>query len=125
MNNFTGIGRLTKDVEVTTTQNNKKVAKFTIAINKYRDGADFLNCVAWEKTAEVLERYTQKGSQIGIVGRVETRNYEDKTGNRVYITEIIVNQVELLGSKSENKQESYSKQDDSYVLDISNDDLPF
>lgn len=136
MNNVNLIGRLTKDVELKATQSGKYVSSFTLAVNRIgaKDGeqqADFINCTAWNKTAETLNNYTSKGTQIGIQGRIQTRSYEDKSGKKVYLTEVMVERLDLL----EKKKESYSAQPVNYgtvyTADIANeltlneDDLPF
>lgn len=102
MNNFTGVGRLTKDADIRYTSDKKAIARFSLAITRDydREKADFPNCVAFGKTAEVIEKYTHKGSRIGITGRIETGSYE-KDGRKVYTTDIIVNNVELMDSKKD------------------------
>lgn len=104
------IGRATKDIEIRKTQSGKSVVQFSLAVNRRgKDaGADFINCVAWEKTADVLAQYCHKGDRIGIVGRISTRSYDDKiTGKKVFVTEIMVEQFEFLSEpkKEEPKQE--------------------
>lgn len=107
-------GRLTKDPEVRRTQNNKAVSSFTIAVDrdyKNQDGtrtADFVNCVAWEKSAELLQSYCHKGDMIGVEGRVQTRNYQDRNGNRVYVTEILAHRLSFLGSSRNNDSDGSS-----------------
>ena len=110
INSVTLIGRSTKDIEIRKTQSGKSVVQFTLAVNRRgKDaGADFINCVAWEKTADVLAQYCHKGDRIGIVGRISTRSYDDKTtGKKVFVTEIMVDQFEFLSEpkKEEPKQE--------------------
>lgn len=143
------IGRLTKDVTLRKTQSNKSVVQFTLACNrnKSNDGqpeADFINCVAWNGTADAIAKYLHKGSLIGIEGRLQSRSYDDKNGNKVYITEVLVENVQFLESKnnaSSNQQSSYQYQpEQSYqqpanngydpyagndTVDIASDDLPF
>ena len=87
MNHFVGIGRLTRDPEVRYTQSGKAYAKFTLAIDRRKssDGnqqADFIPCVAWEKTAEVISQYCTKGKKIAVEGRIQTRSYEANDGSR-------------------------------------------
>jgi single-strand DNA-binding protein len=101
MNKFIGIGRITKDIELAYTQDGKAVAKYTLAINGYNDKTDFLNCVTWNKQAENLKKYCGKGSQIAVEGRVSVRNYENKEGKKVYVTEIITNNIMFLDSKKD------------------------
>ncbi len=138
VNTVTLIGRLTKNPEVQQTQGGNSVCQFTLAVNRSKPDAptDFIQCVAWNKTAETLCQYMAKGSLIGVVGRIQTRTYENKQGQTIYITEVLTNQIAFLESKKEsNKQPQYSQpqprqdvvytsQENSYI-DIDNDDLPF
>ena len=128
MQKFIGIGRLTKDTELTTTTNGVNVAKNTIAINrkfKNADGqyeADFINIVAWRNVADLLNKYVKKGDRIGVVGSVQTRNYEAADGTRRYITEVVVDELEFL----ENKNNNNEKEVNNLKLEpISDSDLPF
>ena len=100
MNKFIGIGRLTKAPELRSTTNGKNVCTFTLAVNrKYKkDEADFLNIVAWDKTAELCSKYLNKGDQVGVTGNIQTRSYDDKNGNKVYITKIIAEDITFIGS---------------------------
>jgi single-strand DNA-binding protein len=107
MNKFFGIGRLVRDPEVryTTGENQTAIARFTIAIDrKYKkDGeqsADFINCIAFGKTAEFIEKYFSKGSKIIVSGRVTTGSYTNKEGQKVHTTDITVEEVEFGESKS-------------------------
>jgi len=97
------VGRLTKDPELRHTTNNVAVATFRLAVNrpfKSQDGdADFLNCVVWRKQAENVERFLSKGSLVGVEGRVQSRNYEDRDGNRRSIVEIVCESVQFLESR--------------------------
>ncbi|WP_302815504.1 single-stranded DNA-binding protein [Selenomonas flueggei] len=104
MNHWTGIGRLTRDPEVRYTQSGKACAKFTLAIDRRKssDGnqqADFIPCVAWEKTAEVISQYTGKGRKIAVEGRIQTRSYDAKDGTKRYATEVVVQSMEFCDSK--------------------------
>lgn len=101
MNQVVLTGRLTKDPELRTTTSDKQVASFTLAVDKYGEGADFINCVVWGKQAENLCKYQGKGSQIALSGRISTRNYEDAKGNKQYVTEVIADSIEFLGTKKE------------------------
>lgn len=101
------VGRLTRDVEVRKTQSGISCATFTVACdrNRKRDEnsneptADFISCVAWRQPADFLGQYAHKGSLVGVDGRIQTRNYE-KDGQRIYMTEVVADQVRLLESKS-------------------------
>ena len=106
MNKAILIGRLTKDPELKMTENTKReVCQFTIAVNRpytNDDGerkADFINCVVWDKLAENLSKYQKKGNQVAVEGRIQTRNYEDKDGKRVYVTEVVADRVQFLSTK--------------------------
>lgn len=128
INNVVLVGRLTKDAEVRMTTSGKKVCGFTLAVNKRKTDAeqtaDFISCVVWEKGAEILQRYTRKGSQIGVQGSLQTRSYQHPTHSdvTVYVTEVLVNSVTLLDSKGEGNNPAPSYEP---VIEIDNDDLPF
>ncbi|NHI48060.1 single-stranded DNA-binding protein [Clostridium botulinum] len=127
MNKWVGIGNLTKDIDLKFTEGGTAVANFTIAIrrnfkNNGQYESDFINCVAFNKTAEILGKYTHKGSKIGIAGRIQTRNYENKEGQKVYITELVVDEVEFL-EKAQNKEEASVPVDFEPVKD--DGDIPF
>ena len=116
------IGRLTKDVELRYTNQEKAVANFTLAVNRDydREKADFIRIIAWGKTAEIASKYLSKGSQCGIIGSIQTGSYKDKDVKTVYTTDINAQRIELLGGKSEKQEEPLM---DKYeVLD---DDVPF
>lgn len=109
MNKAILVGRLTRDPELKMTENTKReVCQFTIAVNRpytNDDGerkADFINCVVWDKLAENLSKYQKKGNQVAVEGRIQTRNYEDKDGKKIYVTEIFVSNVTFLDSKGSN-----------------------
>lgn len=102
MNTVNLVGRLTRDPEIRSTANDVKVARFSLAINRIGEGADFPNCVAFNKTAEILGSYTRKGSRIGVVGHLQTGSYE-KDGAKVYTTDVIVDRVDLLDSRQDNE----------------------
>ena len=150
-------GRLTKDPELRTTQSGLSVAAFNLAVDRQysnsqgKRDADFVSCVIWRKSAENFCNFTSKGSLVGIDGRIQTRNYDDKDGKRVYVTEVVVDNFALLESKKDrqnnnngsyanNNSGNYSKNNNSAnygnnnqdpfnnsgdTIDISDDDLPF
>lgn len=129
MNKVILIGRLTKDPEVRYTQStNTLVASFTLAVNRrfVRQGeerqSDFINIVAWNKTGEFASKYFKKGQQVAVVGRIQTRNYDNQEGKKVYVTEVVAEEVYFADSK----KESNITQEESNDFEItSNDDLPF
>jgi len=105
MNKAILIGRLTRDPELRTTPTGRNVCQFSIAVNRTYTSAngereaDFINCVVWDKQAENLARYQKKGNQIAVDGRIQTRNYDDNNGRRVYVTEILVNNISFLDAR--------------------------
>lgn len=114
MNNTTLVGNLTKDVDLRYTSNGTAAGNFTLAVSRaFKNAAgeketDFINCVVWRKQAEVLAEYTGKGSKIAVRGRIQTRNYDNKEGQRVYVTEVVVEEFTFLDSKKDSGA-SYSK----------------
>ncbi|MCM1235598.1 MAG: single-stranded DNA-binding protein [Ruminococcus flavefaciens] len=108
MNKVELVGRLTRDPETRYTQgeNSSAIARFSVAVNrrfKNAEGnydADFINCVAFGKTAEFIEKYFKKGMAIGISGRIQTGNYTNKDGVKVYTTDVVVEEAEFVESKN-------------------------
>ena len=140
LNSVVLVGRLTKDPELRYTPNNQAVATFSLAVNrnfKSQNGereADFINCVIWRQQAENLANWAKKGALIGITGRIQTRNYENQQGQRVYVTEVVAENFQLFESQKErSNQPQVNSQPDfgrnasmqSNPMDISDDDLPF
>ena len=99
------IGRLKRDTELKHTSNEKAVCNFSIANNGFKDDVNFLNVVAWGKTAEICNKYLNKGSQVCIEGRLSQRSYDNKDGNKVNVVEIVANNVQFIGGKKEEQQE--------------------
>lgn len=127
INTCTLVGRITKDLSLNATQSGNKYCQFTLAVNRRgTDEADFIQCVAWNKSAENLCQYMSKGSLIGIVGRIQTRSYENKQGQRIYITEVVADSVTFLEKKQNgNQQDSYSGTSLESVPNYGMEDLPF
>lgn len=153
------VGRLTRDVEVRKTGSGLSVATFTVACDRRTSGtaqnqqtADFISCVAWRQAADFLGQYARKGALVGVEGRIQTRNYDGQDGRKVYVTEVVCDNVRLLESKSQSQSRDYSNaQSNEYPtsaptnsfeqpsndpfgnsdfdtgpsMDISSDDLPF
>ncbi len=155
------VGRLTRDVEVRKTQSGLSVASFTVACDRRfssqnsqgQKEADFISCVAWRQSADFLGSYGRKGALVGVEGRIQTRNYQDRDGRKVYVTEVVCDNVQLLESRSASQarasaQTTVPETDNASVydpsdnagdgdtitaddfntgpsLDISSDDLPF
>ena len=117
MNNFNCIGRVTKDLEVKTSQGGTTVLNNTVAINRpfknKQTGereADFINFVAFGKTAEIIAQYHQKGSLIGLSGRMQSRSYENANSQKVFVTELVVNEMHFTGSnKASEGQQSQAR----------------
>ena len=127
MNYFVGIGRLTRDPEVRYTQSGKACAKFTLAIDRRKSGegnpqADFISCVAWEKTAEVISQYCTKGKKIAVEGRIQTRSYDASDGTKRYVTEVVVQSMEFCGSKG---GQLSGKAGEFGGATVPDDDIPF
>lgn len=114
------VGRLTKDADLRYTSGGQAVATFNLAVNRNftnQSGereADFVNCVIWRKPAETLANYAKKGTLIGVVGRIQTRNYENQQGQRVFVVEVVCDNFQLLESRNVNEQrqntENFSNQ---------------
>lgn len=155
INNLTLVGRLTKDPDLKYTGNGTAVATFTLAVNRNftnQSGereADFINCVIWRKPAETLANYAKKGVLIGVTGRIQTRSYDNQQGQKVYVTEVVADNFQMLESKNSNSSQNTqgggvsNSQTNNYTrnqqnrnndesdpfgnssIDISDDDLPF
>lgn len=148
-------GHLTRDPELKTTQSGLSVTTFTLAVDRQyanaqgERGADFISCVIWRKAAENFCNFTSKGSLVGIDGRIQTRTYDGQNGQKVYVTEVVVDNFSLLESKKDrqnnantgNNGTSYNSSNNSTsnnsnapqdpfsgsgdTIDITDDDLPF
>ncbi len=112
------IGNLTKDVELKSTPNNKVVTRFTLAVNRDKENVDYVDCVAWEKTAELIHTYCQKGSKLGVEGTLRINSTQDKEGRYVKYVDVLVNSIEFLSPKKDKEEYYEDKQ-------ITSDDLPF
>lgn len=109
MNRVELVGRLTKDPELKNTQSGKSVMSFTVAVDrriskeakeKGTQSADFINCVAWDSSAEFLDKYGRKGDRVSVEGKIQTRNYDGADGKKVYVTEVLADNVQLLTDRS-------------------------
>ena len=134
MNKIVLMGRLTRDPEVRYTKtDNVQVTNFTLAVNRRfsKQGeerqADFINIVAWNKTAEFVSKYFKKGQQVGIIGRLQTRNWEDEQGQKHYATEVVAEETYFADTKKENNTsvEQELKNTGVEVNVIEDSDLPF
>ena len=127
MNTVSLVGRITKDLDLRYTPSGVATVRFTIAVNRQfkKEGereADFINCVAWSKTAENLANYQSKGSQIGVIGRIQTGSHKNKEGKQVYTTDIIANEIIFLGNKKEENQQNNSQ---NFSVEVDEENLPF
>lgn len=149
MNKVNLIGRLTKDAEIRYNTGNIAYTRFTLAVNRSflnADGereADFISCVAWRKTAELIEKHFKKGSEIGVSGRIQTGSYDNEKGDKVYTTDVIVEEITFVGSKKgderpapeytggqETGQQEQKEETDPFAnfeneIVLTDDDLPF
>lgn len=142
MNKVVLMGRLTRDPEVRyTSTNNTLVASFSLAVNRRfaRQGeerqADFINVVAWDRTGEFCSKYFKKGQQVGVIGRIQTRNYDDKDGKKVYVTEVIAEEAYFADTRREGEANPFSTASTGAAFDasaapsdfnqVTDDDLPF
>lgn len=124
MNKVIISGNITRVPELSTTPSGVSVTKFTVAVNRKfskEKEVDFINCVAWRATADLIAKYMNKGSKGLFIGSIQIRNYDDKDGNKRYVTEVIVDEVEFLNSaeKSDNKGRK------AELEDIDNSEMPF
>jgi single-strand DNA-binding protein len=131
MNKAILIGNLTKKPELTQTTGGLAVAKFTLAVQrKFKNDkgefeSDFVNCVAWRQTAEFAEKYFDKGEKIAVTGSIQTRSYDNQEGKKVYVTEVVADEVEkLVWNKEDNAGQKRTKQDSLQPLD-DDSSLPF
>lgn len=126
MNKVVLIGRMTKDAQLGYTSNTQKaVAKFTLAVDRINEGADFINCTAFGKQAENIEKYVKKGNRLAVAGRIQTGSYE-KDGQKIYTTDVIVDNAEFIEPKKDNneshKEEAKEPEPKFEALDF---DIPF
>ena len=131
MNKAILIGRLTRDPDMKTTPQQVAVATFTIAIDrKYKDASgnkqsDFINIVAWRQSAEFVGKYFTKGMKIAIVGSIQTRTYDDKDGKKVYVTEVIADEVDFVESKQSESRQPASNEPKCTFPENMDTSLPF
>ena len=138
MNKIILMGRLTREPEVRYTQsNNTLVTTFNLAVNRrfVKEGeerqADFINVVAWSKLGEFCSKYFKKGQQVGIIGRIQTRSWEDEQGEKHYVTEVIAEEAYFAEGRRDNEtsdpfaNNSSGSSEDSNIGIPFNDDLPF
>jgi len=136
MNKWTGIGRLSKDPDIrySTGEKSTAVARFTLATDRKfkKDGeptADFINCIAFGKTAEVIEKWVHKGTKIAVIGHIQTGSYTNKENQKVYTTDVMIEEVEFCESKGNNNSNQSAPQEsnDNFmnIPDSIDEKLPF
>lgn len=131
MNKVCMIGRFTAKPELKYTNSNIALTRFSLAVNRNfnnQDGireADFINCLAWRKTAEIICKYTNKGSQIGIEGRIQTGNYEDKDGNKRQSYEVVIDDITFIGKMEEQEKTEHKDNTTFYTKDANDGYDPY
>lgn len=161
MNNVSLIGRLTRDIELKYTQGGTAMARFTLAVDRQFKNketgereVDFINCQAWGKTAEIMSNHLGKGRQVGVTGEIRTGSYEKSDGQKVYTTDVNVNNFTFVGNKSDGQAQqspaqqynqtaqqyaqtpnnfggqpqipnNFNNQNDASPIQVNGDDLPF
>lgn len=129
MNKVVLIGRLTKDPDLRfVAGSGTAICRFTIAVNRRKkdDGADFINCTSWGKTAETISQYLTKGREIAIVGRINTGSYDDKDGKKIYTTDVAVESFEFIGSGNKRGTDStFNNGFDNDIEPVHDGDMPF
>ena len=128
MNKTISMGRLTDEPKVRETQAGKKVAEFTMALDRIKEGADFPRFIAWDKKAEVIEKYCHKGTKLLIEGRIQTGSYE-KDGHKVYTTDIVVENLEFCEKKANDGSAGQPQENESSefikIPDGIQEEIPF
>lgn len=121
MNTISIIGRLTADPELKTTQNGVSVCSFTLAVDRPRvkEVTDFVRCTAWRQTGEFVSRYFTKGRKMGVTGSMQSRQYEDKDGNKRTVWEVVVDQVDFCDKKPEGQPTEF------VPVEADDEELPF
>ena len=124
MNKVISVGNMTDDPKVEYTQSGKCKAVFTLALNRTKEGADFPRYVAWEKNAELIERWCHKGKKLLVEGHLQTGSYEGKNG-KVYTTDVVVDRIEFLDKKSDDSKKQEENEDTFLVPEGIDEEIPF
>ena len=119
------IGRTTKDIELQRSTSGTAIARFTVAVNRKAEGADFIGCVAFGKTAENMKKYVKKGSKIAVRGHMQTGSYTNSEGKKVYTSDVIADNVEFIDTHKEEKPEEKADDDFMKLPDGIESELPF
>lgn len=131
INNVVLMGRITHDLELKSTATGLSIVSFTLAVERSfapqgeKRQADFIDCVAWRNTAEFITRYFNKGSMLAVTGAIQTRNYEDKNGNKRKAVEVLIDTASFCGEKNNNTTPSLNVPPPANDIEEIDDDLPF
>ena len=129
MNNITILGRLGKDPETTLSKDNKTICKFSVGVTRKfnKEVTDWFNCVSFGKTAEIIQQYFNKGSQIALQGEIQFGDYTDKDGIKRYTTTLVVNSFDFIGNNSNNSGGGNGSQEPASNLGepVYDEDMPF
>ena len=124
MNKTICIGNLTDEPKISQTQSGKKVARFTLALNRTGEGADFPSFIAWEQKAELLENYCHKGMKLAVEGHLQTGSYEGKNG-KVYTTDVIADRIEFVEKKKDDQPKENPSDEFMKIPDGIEEEIPF
>ena len=127
INKVVMVGNMTRDPELRRTANGSPVASFTLALNRIQQ-ADYISCVVWGKIAESTAQYCSKGSKVGVVGHLQSRSYDNAQGQRVYVTEVVCEQVDFINTRNqENNAQPQQVENNPFdqSFKIMDEDLPF
>ena len=133
MNKVILIGRIANNLEIRSTEKGTSVLQFNLAINRDKEKADFPMCISFGKSAELINEYCQKGDKLAVEGSIQTDNYTNKEGRKVYSTSVLVNKIEFIEMRKENKKEednpfkkfAEEHQEEMKFTDEEGYDLPF
>lgn len=136
INKVTMVGNMTRDPELRRTASGKAVTSFTLALNRIKpssDGqqADYISCIVWDKIAESVAQYCSKGSKVGVVGHLQSRSYDNAQGQRVYVTEVVCEQVDFINTRNQENNAQPQQENNPFnqsletPFNIMDEDLPF
>lgn len=135
MNKICLVGNMTKEIEIRNTTSGKAVGSFNLAVRRDKDNTDFIPCVAWEKTAELLAQYTTKGTKIAVEGRLQSRSYENKEGKKIFVLEVMVSNIDLVEKRKSDAEVEETKtkevdvdkvyEDFGNSVELTDDDIAF
>lgn len=125
MNKVVLVGRVTKDIELRSTQSGTSIIRFTLAVDRRKkdDPADFISCIAFSKIAELIAQYVHKADRLGVSGRIQTGSYVNKEGQKIYTTDVAVDEIEFIEKKATEEKSEEKAQE--FVPVVDDEDLPF